>query len=266
MNPLDRLDPKYQAILCDIWGVVHDGGRLLPGSEQRLLQWKGEGRHIILLTNAPRSADVVQLQLDRMGLSRQAYDSITSSGEAGIASLTSPPRPVGFLGTTADRQDLARRGVIFASGDFAELACTGLDEWRDEPEQYREQLAGLARSGVVMHCINPDRVVLRSGVREACAGALADIYEELGGHVEWYGKPHGPIYDHARALAGDPPLEAMLAVGDGLPTDILGAAKYGIDAIYVSHGIHAGEPVPDDFASRHGLGEWQPILTVEGLA
>ncbi len=238
----------------------------MPGVEQRLLGWKGEGRHIVLLTNAPRSADVVQVQLDRMGLPRAAYDAIASSGEAGIAALTSPARPVGFLGTAADRQDLMRRGVQLIDSNYAEFACTGLDEWRDEPEQYREQLAGLARSGVVMHCINPDRVVLRCGVREACAGALADIYEALGGHVEWYGKPHGPIYDHARALSGNPSLTAMLAIGDGLPTDILGAAKYGIDAVYVSHGIHAGEPVPNDFASRHGLGDWRPVMTVEGLA
>lgn len=265
MNPLHQLDTKYHAILCDIWGVVHDGGELLPGVVERLLRWKDEGRHIILLTNAPRSADVIQLQLDRMGLPRSAYDAVASSGEAGIAALTQPARPVGFLGTEADRKDLARRGVRLIDSNYAELACTGLDEWRNDPEQYREQLRGLAQSGVVMHCINPDRVVLRSGVREACAGALADIYEALGGHVEWYGKPHGPIYDHARAMAGNPPLAAMLAIGDGLPTDILGAAKYGIDVIYVSHGIHAGEPVPDDFASRHGLGDWHPIMTVEGL-
>lgn len=266
MNSLDQLDPKYRAILCDIWGVVHDGGKLLPGAEQRLLRWRKEGRFVILLTNAPRSAEAVQLQLDRLSLSRDAYDAITSSGEAGIAALTNPARPVGFLGTKADRDDLTRRGVIVTDAYFAELACTGLDELRDDPEQYREQLSGLAASGVVMHCINPDRVVLRSGVQEACAGALADMYEEMGGHVEWYGKPHRPVYDHARSLAGDPPLEAMLAVGDGLPTDILGAAKYGIDVVYISHGIHAGEPVPDDFAPRHGLGDWQPVLTVEGLA
>ncbi|MGH6783463.1 MAG: HAD hydrolase-like protein, partial [Sphingomicrobium sp.] len=82
----------------------------------------------------------------------------------------------------------------------------------------------------------------------------------------WYGKPHRPIYDHARSQSGNPPLEAMLAIGDGLQTDMLGAALYGIDAVYVSHGIHAGEPVPSDFADRHGLSDWAPILTVEGLA
>jgi len=266
MNPLDQLDPKYRAILCDIWGVVHDGQSILPGVEDRLVAWKGEGRHIILLTNAPRPAETVQSHLDWLGLPRDAYDAITSSGEAGIAALTDPPRPVGFLGTQDDKADLVQRGVKIEAADFTELACTGLDEWRDEPEQYRGQLESWARSGVVMHCLNPDRIVLHCGRREACAGALADIYQALGGQVLWYGKPHGPIYDHARSLAGDPPLDAMLAIGDGLQTDILGAARFGIDAIYVSHGIHAGEPVPDDFASRHGLGDWRPILTVEGLA
>lgn len=266
MSGLDALDPKYRAILCDIWGVVHDGDRILPGVERRLLKWKAEGRQIILVTNAPRPAETVQRYLDWLGLPRTAYDAITSSGEAGIAVLTDPVRPVGFLGTQEDRADLEARGVTIIPDGFAELACTGLDEWRDEPEQYRQQLAGLAGAGVVMHCLNPDRIVIHCGRREACAGALADIYEAFGGHVEWYGKPHAPIYDHARSLAGNPPLEAMLAIGDGLPTDILGAAKYGIDAIYVSHGIHAGDPVPDDFASRHGLGDWSPLMTVEGLA
>jgi len=265
MDSLDDLDPRYRAILCDIWGVVHDGGQLLPGVQERLSRWKGEGRHIVLLTNAPRPASSVQRTLDRLGLSRDSYDAISTSGEAGIAALTNPPRAVGFLGLEDDREDLRSRGVTIISSNYAELACTGLNERYDEPEQYREMLDGLARSGVVMHCLNPDRVVIHRGRREACAGALADIYESLGGHVEWYGKPHGPIYDHARSLAGNPRLDEMVAIGDGLPTDILGAAQYGIDAVYVSHGIHAGEPVPDDFASTHGLGDWHPILTVEGL-
>lgn len=265
MSPLDALDPKYRAILCDIWGVVHDGDRILPGVEARLLRWKGEGRRIILVTNAPRPAATVQRYLDRLGLPRAAYDAITSSGAAGIAALTDPVRPVGFLGTAEDRADLEAGGVSIVADGFAEIACTGLDEWRDDPVQYRDPLEAWASAGVVMHCLNPDRIVIHCGRREACAGALADIYEKLGGKVIWYGKPHGAIYDHGRALAGTPPLEAILAIGDGLQTDILGAARYGIDAVYVSHGIHAGEPVPDDFASRHGLGSWRPIMTVEGL-
>lgn len=266
MSEIDALDPRYRAIICDIWGVVHDGAHILLGVEQRLLQWKAEGRRIILVTNAPRPADTVQRHLDQLGLPRAAYDAIASSGEAGIAALIEPPRPVGFIGTEDDRADLIARGVIIAEGEFDELACTGLDEWHGDPADYRELLAKLAARDVLMHCLNPDRVVLHCGRREACAGALADIYGELGGRVTWYGKPHGPIYDHARMLAGDPPRHAILAIGDGLPTDMLGAARYGIDAIYVSHGIHAGEPVPPDFAEQYGLGDWRPILTVEGLA
>jgi HAD superfamily hydrolase (TIGR01459 family) len=266
MDSLDQLDPRYRAILCDIWGVIHNGGSILPGVEQRLFRWKSEGRAIVLITNAPRPADTVQRYLDQLGLPRSAYDAISSSGEAGISALTDPPRPVGFLGTKDDRADLVSRGVIVVDDDFGELACTGLEGRLDDPSDYRRRLAKWADQRVVMHCLNPDRLVIRNGAREACAGALADIYEELAGEVVWYGKPHGAIYDHARSLAGDAPLEEMLAVGDGLQTDILGAARYGIDAVYVSHGIHAGEPVPDDFASRHGLGEWHPIMTVESIA
>jgi HAD superfamily hydrolase (TIGR01459 family) len=266
MDPLDRLDPRYRAILCDIWGVVHDGQQILPGVEERLLGWKSQGRRIVLVTNAPRPSETVQRHLDMLGLPHAAYDAITSSGEGGIAALTAPVRPVGFLGTEEDRSDLLAQGVQIASDGFRELACTGLDEWRGDPVDYLDQLQSWASSDVIFNCLNPDRVVIHCGEREACAGALADIYEGLGGQVLWYGKPHGPIYEHARSLVGNPPLDEMLAIGDGLPTDILGAARFGIDAIYVSHGIHDGQPVPDRFASTHGLGDWRPILTVAGLA
>src|SRR5206468_10502489 len=101
---------------------------------------------------------------------------------------------------------------------------------------------------------------------EACAGALADIYEALGGRVTWYGKPHPAIYAHALHRAGDPSADQVLAVGDGLQTDILGAARMGFDAVFVSGGIHAGEAFPDDFAARNGVGDWRPVAVVDGLA
>lgn len=265
MSALNQLEPRYRAILCDIWGVVHDGGRLLPGAEARLVRWKAEGRKVILITNAPRSAMTVQWQLDSLGLPRDAYDAIASSGAAGIAALANPARAVGFLGTEEDRADLEAGGVTIVATGFSELACTGLDEQSDDPADYAAQLEGLAAADVLMHCLNPDRVVIHCGQREACAGALADIYEALGGRVTWYGKPHTAIYDHARSLAGDPPREAVLAIGDSLATDMIGAARYGIDAVYVASGIHAGDPVPGDFASRNGLGEWRPLMTVAGL-
>ena len=116
-----------------------------------------------------------------------------------------------------------------------------------------------------MHCLNPDRVVVRGGVPEPCAGAIADLYEMLGGRVTWYGKPHAPIYGHALHLAGEPPRDEVLAIGDALQTDILGAARMGFDAVYVTGGIHAGAPFPEDFAARYGLGDWRPVAAVESL-
>ena len=263
---LSSLDPRYRLILCDIWGVVHDGVDLYPGAADRLLQWRGEGRTIILVTNAPRTAEAVEEQLHRLGLPVEAWNGIATSGEAGIAAIIGQGRPVGFIGTQADRAILEGRGVVIDdNGQFAELACTGLDEERRHVEDYRAQLEELADRDVLLHCLNPDRVVVRGGAAEPCAGALADVYLGLGGRVTWYGKPFPTIYRYALSLAGNPPAEEVLAIGDGLPTDIVGAAKQGFDAIFVAGGILAGEPFPEDFAAKNDLGDWHPIAVVESI-
>ena len=262
---LDALDPKYRLILCDIWGVVHDGVTVDPRATRRLLEWKGEGRTIILITNAPRTADAVEAQLDRLGLRRAAWDGVATSGEAGIAALAELPSPPGFLGTAADRAILEGRGIVLAADNFTDLACTGLDEYRDHVDDYAADLERWFASDVLMHCLNPDRLVIRGGVPEACAGALADHYEMLGGRVAWYGKPHDAIYAHAFHLGGDPPRDEILAVGDGLSTDVLGAARQGVDCIFVTGGIHGGAPFPPDFAATYGLGDWSPVGIVEHL-
>ena len=259
------LPDRYRLILCDVWGVIHDGVAIFPGVAERLTAWRGEGRTIILLTNAPRSASAVAGQLDRLGLPRKAYDRIATSGEAGISGLLALGAPVGFIGTAADRADLEARGIAFADRDFTDLSVTGIDGRRMRVEDYRDDLAKEAERGVTFHCLNPDRVVHRGGVPEPCAGALADLYLALGGRVEWYGKPHAHIYEYALSLAGDPPKEAVLAVGDALATDVLGAARFGIDCLYVASGIHAGEPFPADFAAQYGLGDWAPVAQVDAL-
>jgi HAD superfamily hydrolase (TIGR01459 family) len=266
LSPLDHLDRRYGVILCDIWGCVHDGVQLYSGAAQRLRQWRSEGRTIILITNAPRTAEAVEAQLARIGLPADCWDGIATSGEAGIAALKQLAQPVGFIGTAEDREILEGKGVQIASSDeFTDLACTGLEPSRPAAEDYRIELEKLADRGVTLHCLNPDRVVIRGGVAEPCAGALADIYAALGGKVAWYGKPHETIYAHALALAGNPPRDAVLAVGDSLQTDVLGAALMGFDCVFVAGGIHAGELFPDDFASRNGLGDWRPLAIVEGL-
>ncbi len=266
MSLLDSLDAKYRLILCDIWGVVHDGVALYAGAEARLRQWRGEGRCVALITNAPRTAASVEDQLARIGLAHDAYDFVVTSGQAGIEALRALDRPVGFLGTPEDRAILEGAGVRIAVDQrFHALACTGTQVGRPDPEQYRAELEDLAERDVEMHCLNPDRVVVRGGVPEACAGAIADIYEGLGGRVVCYGKPHLATYRHALHRAGNPPIDEVLAIGDGLQTDILGAAGMGIDAVFVSGGIHAGEGFPEDFAAQYSLGEWRPFAVVEGL-
>ena len=267
MNYWDELDPKYRLILCDVWGVVHNGVQLYPYASERLRQWRGQGRCVVLLTNAPRTAQAVEQQLARIGLPRDAYDFVATSGEAGIEALNAVGTPVGFIGTAGDRDVLEGRGVrIAADDDFAELACTGLRENEPDPDAYRAELERLAERDVHMHCLNPDRIVVRGGVPEACAGALADIYQMLGGRVTWYGKPFPAIYAHALHRAGDPPKDQVLAVGDGLQTDVLGAARTGIDTVFVTGGINDGAPFPEEFAERNELGEWQPVAVVDGLA
>ena len=266
MNFLDALDERYRLILCDIWGCVHDGVQLYPGAAERVQQWRRDGRTVILITNAPRTAEAVEQQLGRIGLPRDAWDGIATSGEAGISALKELGKPVGFLGTREDRAILESRGVAIApNGRFTDLACTGLDEQRRHEEDYAGELVDWAADDVLMHCLNPDRMVIRGGVPEACAGALADIYDALGGRVAWYGKPHSAIYDHALHLAGDPAPGAVLAIGDGLHTDVLGAARMGFDCVFVTGGIHAGEPFPPDFGRQNGLGNWQPVAVVDSL-
>ena len=267
MSIFDALNPKYRLILCDIWGVIHDGIQLYPGASRRLEQWKNEGRCVGLITNAPRTQEAVERQLDGLGLPRDRYDFVATSGEAGIEALTQLGKAVGFIGTPSDRAILEGRGVKIADGqNFSDLACTGIMQGRPEPQDYRSELEQCAARAVTMHCLNPDRVVVRGDALEACAGALADLYIDLGGSVVWYGKPHPAIYRHALHRAGEPPASSVLAVGDSLQTDMLGAARMGFDAVFVAGGIHAGEQFPDDFAAANGLAEWAPIGVVEGLA
>ena len=266
MSFVDALPGHYRTILCDIWGVVHDGVTLYPGAADRLLEWAGEGRRIILITNAPRTAEAVEQQLARIGLPSAAWHGISTSGEAGITALTALGAPVGFIGTSGDREIIEGRGVIVAETDeFTDLACLGLDGQRIDAADYLIEIEPLANRGVVMHCLNPDRMVIRGGVPEACAGAIADLYEGLGGTVLWYGKPHPAIYEHALGLVGNPDKSTVVAIGDALATDVLGAARYGLDCIFVTGGIHAGEPFPAAFAPQYGLGDWAPVAVVDSL-
>ena len=152
---LDELPDTYRVILCDIWGCVHDGVHLYPGASDRLRQWKEEGRTVILITNAPRTAEAVAGQLDQLGLEGDLWDGIATGGDAGIEALRHCSNPVGFIGTETDRAILEDKGVrITDTDDFTDLACAGLDEHRREVSDYTADLGRVAGRGVVMHCLN----------------------------------------------------------------------------------------------------------------
>lgn len=266
MIDLAALPERYRLILCDVWGVIHDGVTIFPGVADRLQSWRRQDRTVVLLTNAPRTEDAVAQQLARLGLPSSAWDHIATSGEAGIAALLALGAPVGFIGSVGDRAILDGRGIAIASDDsFAHLAVTGIDGVRMEASDYRSELEAALERGVTLHCLNPDMLVVRGGVPEACAGAIAELYEEMGGRTEYYGKPHAHIYEHALAVGGSPSKSAVLAIGDALATDVLGAARFGVDCLYVASGIHAGEPFPAGFASQYGLGSWAPVAQVDSL-
>lgn len=263
MEPFPDLPQRYRVIFCDLWGCVHDGYRLFPGVVERLLRWKGEGRTVLFLTNAPRSPGVVGRELVRLGVPAGAFNGVMTAGEAGVAELKG--RPVGFVGTAEDRVDALERGLVLIDEGYDELACAGLTEEKPQVEDFAAELSDWRSRGIVLHCLNPDRVVIHGDQRMVCAGALADAYEALGGTVHWYGKPYPEIYREAFRMAGEPHRSEVVAIGDGLATDMLGAARQGIDAIYVASGIHAGEPFPSDFAAKHDLGGWAPIATVGSI-
>ena len=246
---LDTLDPKYRLILCDIWGVIHDGVTVDPRATKRLLEWKAEGRTIILITNAPRTADAVEAQLDGLGLPRAAWDGVATSGEAGIAALSKLPRPPGFLGTAADRMILEGRGITFSADGFTDLACTGLDEYRSHVDDYATDLERWFARDVLMH-VEP-KAVSAAESRSLCRSA-ADHYEILGAGA-WDGKRTNATIPTPLILDGDPP--RTRSSRSARVSTSMGAARQGIDCI--SSGGFTAAQFPPDFAAHTALGEAQ---------
>lgn len=235
-----------EAWLVDIWGVMHNGiTAFLPASDACRTFRLGGGT-VILLSNAPRPAQSVAAQLERIGVPREAFDGIVSSGDAARATIASlPSRAVFHLGPERDLALFEGLDVqLVAAGAAAAVVCTGLfDDETETPEHYQALLEELAGRGLPMICANPDITVERGGRIIYCAGALAKAYEALGGRATYAGKPHPPVYEMAfatiRALRGRPVLRTrVLAIGDGLHTDIAGAQAAGIDSVYIASPVH----------------------------
>lgn len=262
MQSLDALSEKYRTILCDVWGVIHDGGAMYPGVVERFEKWREEGRKVVILTNAPRPADRVERELERLGLDPSLWHALTSSGQAGIEALTHPPRHVGFCGTKWDFEDMEAHGVQFATANepHDEICLTGLDEYRSSVDEYRAELEAWRARDMLVHCLNPDRIVEHKGDIVVCAGALADAYEAMRGQVRFYGKPETPMFEHALKLADNPPKDEVVMIGDGPATDMVGAKRVGIDGVLVRAGVSRGEI---EWGAE--IGDWRPVMMVPSL-
>jgi HAD superfamily hydrolase (TIGR01459 family) len=266
------LAPGYDVLLCDVWGVVHNGLAAFPAAADALARFRAGGGTVVLITNAPRPSDAIVRMLDRLRVPGEAYDGIVSSGDVTRGIVESRRgQSVFHLGPARDLPIFAGLDVAFApvgSADY--VVCSGLfDDTTETPDSYRDMLAAMRARALFMVCANPDVVVERGETLVYCAGALADRYAALGGEVLYCGKPHAPIYAAALAKAaacrgGAAAAPArVLAIGDSVRTDLTGATGYGLDCLFVTGGIHAeelgGREAPD-------LAALERIFSAAGVA
>ena len=236
---------RYDVILSDVWGVLHNGVAAWPSAVEALTAFRAAGKEVILVSNAPRPNPPVRQQLAVLGVPSGAYDDVVTSGDVTRALFDETYRNARLthIGPDKDKPLVDGLSVAFTSDAEAEVClCSGLlDDAVETPDDYRGRLTVLAERGVPMVCANPDKVVELGDRLIYCAGALADLYEELGGTTIIVGKPHNPIYAAALKAAGDPDPSRVLALGDSIRTDVKGAAVQGIDCLFLTGGIHAGE-------------------------
>jgi HAD superfamily hydrolase (TIGR01459 family) len=270
----DRFSPlasRYDAVLCDIWGVVHNGVAAHADACDALARFRAGGGTVILISNAPRPREWVARSLDRLHVPRDAYDGLVTSGDVTRAFLKGHPGDTVFLiGPERDHTIFDGLGVAFGALEAADYCvCTGLyEDERETPDDYGDILARMRARSLFMVCANPDLVVERGDRRVYCAGAVADRYAALGGEVMYAGKPHRPIYEQALAQiaavrGAGVPLARVLAIGDSVRTDLAGAAHAGIDCLFVAGGIHA-----EELGGRHApdLGTLALIFAEAGIA
>jgi HAD superfamily hydrolase (TIGR01459 family) len=236
-------------LLSDIWGVVHNGLVAFPEACEALRNFRTQGGTVILITNAPRPADSVQRQLRKLDVADETYDAIVSSGDLTRNFVAGHPgQKMFWIGPERDSSIYRGLDVGLVPLEQANyIVCTGLfDDETESAENYRAMMLEARERRLTLVCANPDIVVERGDRLIYCAGAIAELYLELGGEVIFYGKPHRPIYERAMALAAERrgqavPLSRVLAIGDSVRTDLTGAHGFGIDCLFVTRGIHAGE-------------------------
>jgi HAD superfamily hydrolase (TIGR01459 family) len=247
IRSFSELAPQYDALICDVWGVVHNGRDAYAEAIAAIRRFRAERGPAVLLSNAPRLADGVEEQFLRLGIPLDFYDGIVTSGSVARDDLI---RRIGeggelrlyYLGPARDNPVFHGLNIAFVEPDEADIVfCTGLlDDDSEIPEDYMQTLQDFSARGLPFLCANPDLVVQRGDRLVYCAGALARLYESLGGRTVYFGKPHRAAFERAwdmarqRSAASKP-----IVVGDGIETDISGARNAGLDALFIAGGIHA---------------------------
>lgn len=256
IHSLAEVSDRYQALFVDLWGCVHDGVKAYPEAVEALRAYRATGGIVVLVTNSPKPRAGVEKQLDAFGVPHDSWDSIATSGDSARAAMFRGAvgdkvyfmgewgRDAGFfepLSIIETPADIQRVPLDQATG----IVCCGPFDPLADPDVNRADFLYAKQKGLKLLCANPDMVVDRGEVREWCAGALARLYTEMGGESLYFGKPHPPIYDLARrrlvALGKDVDVDRILAIGDGLHTDIQGAMGEDIDSLFITGGLAAAE-------------------------
>ena len=255
ISALPDVSDQYDALFVDLWGCVHDGRKALPAAVAALQAYRKTGGKVVLVTNSPRPRDGVEKQLQQFGVPQDAWDSIATSGDSARSAMFrgAVGEKVWFIGHPGERKffeplTILKNPVEIETVPLAQaegIVCTGPVDAMADPEVMRPEFEQAIARGLKLLCANPDIVVDRGEVREWCAGALAALYTEMGGESLYFGKPHAPIYDLARrrlaALEVDIPDNRILAIGDGILTDVKGAMDEGIDSLFITGGLAAAE-------------------------
>jgi HAD superfamily hydrolase (TIGR01459 family) len=247
LHGLSDVADQYDVLLCDVWGVIHNGRDSYPAACEALTRFAATRGPVILISNSPRPSWDVVSQLDQLGVPREAWTGFVTSGDATRVLLKErAPGPAWRLGPERDNVLYEGLGLEFAGPDEAAfIACSGpVNDEVETPEDYRGALTAAADRGLTMICANPDRVVHRGDRLIYCGGALADLFSQLGGEVIMAGKPYPAIYrlclDEALKKTAKP-APRVLCIGDGIPTDVIGAARSGLDCLFIAGGIHSVE-------------------------
>ena len=248
---LSEVASSYDAVFCDLWGCLHNGITAYAEAVAALADYKAQGGTVLLLTNSPRPRASVARQLDRFGVPEVVWDVIATSGDSARAAMFQGVvgRKVWFIGEDHDQRffekmDLVVDPVGIEQVDLNEaegIVCTGPFDPKADPSVMRPQFLLAKTRGLKLLCANPDIVVDRGEDREWCAGALARLYTEMGGESLYFGKPHPPIYDLARRrlaqIDAPAPDDRILAIGDGLHTDVLGGLGENLDTLFITGGL-----------------------------